>query len=546
MSEKSPSAPSANGKPPKEAVIRRLEAAEETAQERLIKKHVPAWVVSGAAHVAVIALAILVMGERAAVTKPTDAVIVTTADKSDEPEDQPLTNEDLGFDPKIEAALPEIERIDSATVDGIVTQDNVGLPDVTTTDTQAMPPPGFGATDFTTSGATGEAGNFTAGDGGRQGTLNALMAGRSASTRSRLVRVGGGSEESERAVGLGLAWLARQQKKDGGWEFDQGSKDERAAATGLALLPFLAAGETHKPSKDKGEERRYMKTVAEGLGFLMRACAPAGATAGRMSANMYAQGIASIALCEAYGMTKDPALRPYAQAAINYIQRAQGPNGSWGYAAAANGDTSIVGWQVQALQAAKLSKDLIVDERVIKKAVAFLNHAAAGSRKSMYGYADSAGAQPGTGLTAVGLLCRYYLDAWGPSHPGMIDGVAGLVKNPPTPGGGLRNMYYYYYATQVVHFYEGDDWKNWNEGPRKDDGTRKGGMRDWLITSQIKKDDAAKIGSWDNEAGTIGTSCGRLGTTALALLTLEVYYRHLPLYKRGADGQAIKIIDDVK
>jgi hypothetical protein len=395
VSEKSPSAPSANGKPPKEAVIRRLEAAEETAQERLIKKHVPAWVVSGAAHVAVIALAILVMGERAAVTKPTDAVIVTTADKSDEPEDQPLTNEDLGFDPKIEAALPEIERIDSATVDGIVTQDNVGLPDVTTTDTQAMPPPGFGATDFTTSGATGEAGNFTAGDGGRQGTLNALMAGRSASTRSRLVRVGGGSEESERAVGLGLAWLARQQKKDGGWEFDQGSKDERAAATGLALLPFLAAGETHKPSKDKGEERRYMKTVAEGLGFLMRACAPAGATAGRMSANMYAQGIASIALCEAYGMTKDPALRPYAQAAINYIQRAQGPNGSWGYAAAANGDTSIVGWQVQALQAAKLSKDLIVDERVIKKAVAFLNHAAAGSRKSMYGYADSAGAQPG-------------------------------------------------------------------------------------------------------------------------------------------------------
>ena len=44
---------------------------------------------------------------------------------------------------------------------------------------------------------------------------------------------------------------------------------------------------------------------------------------------------------------------------------------------------------------------------------------------------------------------------------------------------------------------------------------------------------------------TQGFSCGG-GTTAMCLLTLEVYYRHLPLYKRGADGQAVKIIEDVK
>lgn len=31
----------------------------------------------------------------------------------------------------------------------------------------------------------------------------------------------------------------------------------------------------------------------------------------------------------------------------------------------------------------------------------------------------------------------------------------------------------------------------------------------------------------------MGSSSGRLGTTAMTLLTLEVYYRHLPLYKRG-------------
>ena len=548
MSEKNTSAPSANGKlaGAKEAVIRRLEVSEETSQERLIKKHVPAWVVSGAVHVAVIALAILFLGSRTALTQQSEKVLATTAEKDNAPEDPNLTNEDPGVDSRFDAALPEIERLDKATVDSKVTDDNIGQPDVPNTDTTALAPPGVGPTD-STFGAVGTEGNLMQGAGGENGAISATALGRSGATKSHLLRVGGGNTESERAVAAGLAWLAAQQKQDGGWEYDQGVKEERIAATGMALLPFLAAGETHKPSKDKGEEKKYMKNVAGGLGFLMKMCPPSGPNAGRMSANMYAQGIGTIALCEAFGMTKDPVLKPYAQSAINFVQRAQGPNGSWGYAAGGNGDTSIVGWQVQALQAAKLSKDLVVDERVIKKAIGFLNHAAGGSRKSMYGYADNTGAAPGTALTAVGLLCRYYIDGWGPSHPGMIEGVAGLVKNPPAGSGGIKNMYYYYYATQVVHFFEGDEWKNWNEGPKQADGTRKGGMRDWLIGAQIRKtDDAGKRGSWDPEGGWFGTSCGRLGTTAMCLLTLEVYYRHLPLYKRGADGQAIKIIEDLK
>jgi hypothetical protein len=89
-------------------------------------------------------------------------------------------------------------------------------------------------------------------------------------------------------------------------------------------------------------------------------------------------------------------------------------------------------------------------------------------------------------------------------------------------------MYYYYYATQVVHFYEGPDWhKFWN--PK---------MRDLLIDLQRKGGGNDLLGSWDKDQGFIGSSCGRLGTTCLALLTLEVYYRHLPLYKRDSGGLA--------
>jgi hypothetical protein len=540
-------APSANGKPGA-AVIRRMEAAEETSQERLVKKHVPAWVVSGAVHVAVIALLILLLGERTAETKPTQTVLQTTAEKTEEEPDQNLTNEDLGFDPRIESSLPDIERLDQKTVDEKVTEDPIGKPEEVNNDTQAMALPGLPSMDLTTAGAAGDAGNFLQGTGGGNGKFNASFQGRSGATKSRLVAEGGGSAASERAVAMGLAWLARQQKSDGGWEYDEGKKEHRAAATGMALLPFLAAGETHKSSKNSAEHK-YKETVARGLMFLMRMCQQSGPNAGRISNNMYEQAIATVPLCEAYGMTKDPVLRPYAQAAINFIQRAQGSNGSWGYGPRANGDTSIVGWQVQALAAAKLTKDLVVDDRVIKNAVRFLDHAAGGSRKSMYGYADSKGAAPGTPLTSVGLLCRYYIDKWGPSHPGMTDGVAGLVRHPPLPPGAdgkparVQNMYYYYYATQVVHFSEGEDWKNWNEGPKDDKGNRKGGMRDWLVNTQVKKADSAANGSWDPENGWFGTSCGRLGTTAMVLLTLEVYYRHLPLYKRGANND-VKVLED--
>ena len=542
-----------NGKPvaAAAAVIRRLEAAEETSQERLVKKHVPAWVISGAIHVAIIALAILVLGARKADTKQPDKIIATTAEKAEEMDEKDLTNEDPGLDTNLSAALPEIQREDEKTAEGIVTQDVVGLPNAPDNATTAYAPPGL-TPDLTTPGHVGTEGGLLTGTGGEKGMMNASFGGRSAATKSKLLREGGGNAESEQAVARGLAWLARQQEKDGGWRYDQGRKAERAAATGMALLPFLAAGETHKPNRDKTKTTPdYHRNVNEGLEFLKRMCPLTGSTAGRMSENMYAHAIAAMALCEAYGMTKDPSLRPYAQAAINFVQSAQGGNGSWGYTAGTQGDTSIVGWQIQALQAAKLG-GLVVDDRVIKKAIAFLNLAAAGSKKSMYGYRDNAGAAPGTALTAVGLLSRYYIDQWGPAHPGMIDGVGGLMKNAP-PGRGkngqfpeVKDLYYYYYATQVVHFYEGDDWKTWNEGPKPaGEGPRKGGMRDWLVTTQLKDTkNQATYGSWDPEAGTFGSHCGRLGTTAMCLLTLEVYYRHLPLYKRSNNnGAAVQIIE---
>jgi hypothetical protein len=534
VSESKPS-PADNGKPAKAAsaapaagaVIRRLDGTEESAHERLVKKHVPAWVISGAVHL-VFALALFFMfGGRQAEAISSNKVLDTTAEK--EPEDQPkdLTNEDPGLDSNIPSTLPDIERVEDRTVEGIVNDDPVGVPDMRMDDPSALKAPGLLADDKA-GGNAGDAGSLMVGGGGDLGqTATGSFAGRSAATKSRLIREGGGNEASERAVARGLAWLARQQKPNGSWVFDGSSREDTIAATGMALLPFLAAGETHKTG------RTYQHTVDRGLKYLISQQRSDGGFNGAKG-TMYSHGLAATALNEAYGMTKDRnLLLRHAQAATGFIIAKQAEDGSWGYSPGSPGDTSIVGWQIQALKAAILTRDIPVPDKTIASGIRFLDKVSSGSRKAVYGYTGPNGA-PATPLTAVGLLCRYYISKWGPGNAGLAEGVEGLMKRAPTKTTTKPEMYFYYYATQVVHFSDGPEWKDWNEGAMKN-GKREGGMRDWLIDLQDKKEGPTS-GSWESDGAIIGRSCGRVGTTSLSLLTLEVYYRHLPLYKRENAG----------
>ncbi|HEY3787382.1 MAG TPA: prenyltransferase/squalene oxidase repeat-containing protein, partial [Urbifossiella sp.] len=516
-------------------VIRRIGGSEETAQERLVKKHLPAWVASGAVHL-VVALALFFMfGGRTVEAQQSTKVLDTTAEKEPEDNSKDLTQEDPGLESNLDAAVPDLERIAEKTVDDIVTSDPIGVPDTRTEDTAALKAPGLIA-DTNTGGAPGDTGDVLAGGGMQSIVASGSFNGRSGATKSQLIRAGGGNEASERAVAAGLAWLARQQKPNGSWVFDGGSSGDTIASTGMSLLPFLAAGVTHKAGN------KYQQQVERGLKYLISMQRSDGGFNGT-GVTMYSHGLATTALNEAYGMTKDRnlLLRP-AQSATNFIVAKQAEDGSWGYSPGSPGDTSIVGWQIQALKAAILTKDVGVPDRTITNAIRFLDKVSSGSRKAVYGYAGPNGA-PATSLTSVGLLCRYYISKWGPGNAGLAEGVDGLMKRGPAKAPAKPDMYYYYYSTQVVHFADGPEWKDWNEGPMKN-GKREGGMRDWLINLQEKKE-GPNHGSWESDGAIIGGSCGRVGTTALSLLTLEVYYRHLPLYKRENAG-GLKVLDGVK
>jgi hypothetical protein len=109
---------------------------------------------------------------------------------------------------------------------------------------------------------------------------------------------------------------------------------------------------------------------------------------------------------------------------------------------------------------------------------------------------------------------------WDRKRDAIVRGVAHLDKIGPSP----TNMYYNYYATQVMHHFGGSPWRRWN-----------GKMREQLIATQGKTGHEA--GSWhfDDQHGDVG---GRLYTTAMAIMTLEVYYRYLPLYADRAVNES--------
>jgi hypothetical protein len=494
--------------------------AAEDRSERFLKRQVPAWIISGGIHLVLMAAFLVVAGfNKAADRGDLENQVVETRVEDAQPV-QNFENTDVGLDPNKETNY-HIDRLENVSVPGQFKPDEpVGIDGAPDGPPQTVPPPpGFGGGQG--GGLKGDeagAGQMFGQQGGWLGGRSlpgVAFAGRSGATRQKMVAEGGGNTASEAAVAKGLKWLKSRQKTDGRWVLDGDHYSDDVAATGLALLPFLAAGQTHRPMKGE-RESTYAKTVQYGLDYLR----------GKQKANgsfgcpqLYGEAIATMALCEAYGMTQDASLKKPAQMALDFLVKAQHSAGGFRYRPQQAGDTSVTGWCLQALKSGQMA-GLSVPREVFYKVEQFLDSVQS-QNGAAYGYTGPGGS---LNLNPVGLLCRQYL-GWGPKNPKLVAGVEILKK--VLPAKGREEIYYYYYATQVIHFFGGDDWdKLWN--PR---------MRDLLIDTQDNTPSPATNGSWPAETRThLGQVGGRLACTCLSLLTLEVYYRHLPLYKRDNSG----------
>ena len=217
----------------------------------------------------------------------------------------------------------------------------------------------------------------------------------------------GAKANSEQAVLKALRWLQTQQQTDGTW-----GNGYKGAMTGLALLCYLGHGETPDTSREFGVvvANAINALIAEGKKNEGRFSYAQGIL--RTQPSVYQHAICTYALSEAYTMTKNDKLPPLITQAVKYILKGQLPNGGWVYSYgkgknAGDLDSSVTGWQVQALKAAHLTglpgMDGIhesLDQR--GKGLDTLFNAKDGS----YGY-HKLGDRNYT-LTGVGALCKLF------------------------------------------------------------------------------------------------------------------------------------------
>ena len=359
-------------------------------------------------------------------------------------------------------------------------------------------------------------------------------------------------------VDLGLRWLAAHQSPSGKWgatEFADwcdgkpilgdafrpvglGQAVNDVGLTGLALLAFLGAGHTARTSD-------YALTVKKGLQFLTSAQDAEGCIGPRTSQQfIYGHAVASLALLEAYGMTRSPLLEQPCQKALDFIATSRNPYFAWRYGVKpGDNDTSITVWMVMALRSAVTSNraDLEagrpatfqVDVAAFDGARAWLDkmtdpdYGRVGYIQRGTGPArmqeavDTFPAEKSEAMTAAAIFARVLMGEDPRKSDILKKGAQLCMERLPVwnPEDGSIDMVYWYFGTLAMYQVGGRAWQKWSRA-----------MPSAMVETQRLDGDVCRHkGSWD-PAGAWGAVGGRVYSTAMMCLCLEVNYRFFRLF----------------
>lgn len=451
-------------------------------------------------------------------TKPIEASFQEEVAK---PEDPPIPPDEIIKEPdEVDPEITEIAPDDvTQEVDSPDDADPIGDPDFQSTDPFK---------DMAINGVIGVGGPPGGKFGGRgDGKGKVRRAGR----------------ETVEVLRQGLDWLAKHQSPDGYWDVDEyyannvqggtnctegaGIASQDIGITGLALLAFLGDGNTTK----NGD---YRKVVQRGINWLAEQQDPDTGLIGDAvgHAYVYDHAIASLALAENYYDSRNPFQKMQVQKAMNYIGRARHPYGGWRYDVPSDGDsdTSITGWMVFALKAGE-DAGLKVDREAYNGAlqwidsvtdtgngrIGYIGPEIGGKSSRVSGANDHFLPKKGEAMTGVGLLTRVFLGQTPASEPMMEKHGDLMLRSLPEwdESDHSIDMYYWYYGTYAMYQLGGEHWRRWRKG-----------MERAILPHQ--RPDGDYLGSWD-PVGAWGYQGGRVYSTALMVLTLEVFYRYSPL-----------------
>ena len=343
--------------------------------------------------------------------------------------------------------------------------------------------------------------------------MSGLYGGRTPKGRAGALKKYGATNAGQTSVLNALRWLAKVQRDNGSWE-------DNPAHSGLALLCFLAHGETPLSEEFGLTVQKSMQwlssSIQEG-----KPCATDG--------HQYGHAIATYAIAEAYGMTQIPFLQTSMEYGLDTIIKGQQPGGGfdYNYKKGPRWDLSYAGWNFQALKAGLVAGSANEDlPKAIEKGIVFIKRST--YKNGKFGYSS-----PGSGknMTGVGTLCLQLLgekrsdevkgglETINDERYKLWDDVAKDWENIANP------LYGFYYDTQAVFHQQGADWNRWNKTFQK-----------------ILVDGQHREGYWTTKEvshGLGGASLqGKILSTTLCLLQLEVFYRYLPTFKMPKENVA--------
>lgn len=532
---------------------------EEDSEDHKPRSGVTGWVISAGVH----GLLFLLFGALVWIAKAEEIELppMQVINIDPPPKVEEKKNLERTLDNKV-----EINVATEAEVAAPITSLEVPLEEKTTSEDNNEANIAKGREEAVASSETGSTGAFmTIGAGGGAA---GMFGSRNGGGKRRALAKGGGSRASENAVDAALRWFTRHQSPDGSWDVqnymnnctEDGPKCEpghyergetsRAGITGMVVLCYLGAGYDHMtPNK-------YKKTVSKGIDWIIATQTADGSF--MAGAYNYEQAIATMTMGETFAMTndlrcKDAALKGWNVLVGRRYAAKWNNEDVWGWGDYASPDagqsikTSATAWCIQAMKSLYAGGLDVGDapeglKRYLKAAwegtvkldgkdpraldpykdTSSLSYQFAPEREGAAQWSKDANVH---NVPGVGLVSAVFMGM--KNNETMERTLGNYIIQKQLPTTWPTNLYYLYYNTFGTFQLGGDYWATYN-----------GAMRDLLVNNQ-RTEPHCFDGSWD-----LGTNFakehGRLLSTALACLSLEVYYRYAQVHGNHSDTEILK------
>ena len=329
--------------------------------------------------------------------------------------------------------------------------------------------------------------------------------------QDRRIRTGTGVPlQVKRLYADALQYLVKTQSLQGTWSSSHG---QGPGITGICCLTFLSVGEDPNFGAYAEPLRKGFRAILRQQNSRTGLFSQGG---GSSHSSMYEQGFATLAIAEAYGAIDDRMLwagsdtkapRTLGQAlelAVGAIitSQDQNPHSAWRYGPTAkDNDTSVSGACFVALLAAR-NAGIEVPDANIDKALKYYQQATMKDGTVMYTL--GMGGMGMDSLARSSICSLVYALAKRKETEIHRSTVQYLSENVESPISGWP-WYTRYYMAQALFQGDFESWQKWNE------------INTESLEEQVHED---------------GSIAGNVYSTGMALLSMALNYRFLPIYER--------------